>query len=192
MDDLYRDYILEHYRRPHNFGVIESPDMRWEGANPLCGDRITMTLTVRDGRVADVAFTGRGCAISQASASLLTDEIRGKSLADVERITPDDVLDLLGIEISPARLKCALLSLDTLSHAVEDGAVGGGHGAAVADWSSTTPDDARSGADSGSGGRSAGGDAAAGGESGGRSAGGDAAAGGESAGGLADRPAGDT
>ena len=125
MDDLYRDYILEHYRHPHNFGVIESPDLRWEGANPLCGDRITMTLTVRDGRVADVAFTGRGCAISQASASLLTDEVRGKSLADVERITPDDVLDLLGIEISPARLKCALLSLDTLSHAVAEGSVGG-------------------------------------------------------------------
>jgi nitrogen fixation NifU-like protein len=124
MDDLYRDYILEHYRRPHNFGVIESPDMRWEGANPLCGDRITMTLTVRDGRVADVAFTGRGCAISQASASLLTDEIRGKSLADVERLAPDDVLDLLGIEISPARLKCALLSLDTLSHAIAEGSVG--------------------------------------------------------------------
>ena len=125
MDDLYRDYILEHYRRPHNFGVIDSPDLRWEGANPLCGDRITMMLTVRDGRIADVAFTGRGCAISQASASLLTDEIRGKSLADVEGLTPDDVLDLLGIEISPARLKCALLSLDTLSHAVSDGSVGG-------------------------------------------------------------------
>jgi nitrogen fixation NifU-like protein len=124
MDDLYRDYILEHYRRPHNFGVIESPDLRWEGANPLCGDRITMTLTIRDGRVADVAFTGRGCAISQASASLLTDEIRGKSLEDIERLTPDFVLDLLGIEISPARLKCALLSLDTLSHAVSEGAIG--------------------------------------------------------------------
>jgi nitrogen fixation NifU-like protein len=139
MDDLYRDYILEHYRRPHNFGVIESPDMRWEGANPLCGDRITMTLTVRDGRVADVAFTGRGCAISQASASLLTDEIRGKSLADVERITPEDVIDLLGIEISPARLKCALLSLDTLSHAVTEGAIGGEGEARTADEHAWVP-----------------------------------------------------
>ncbi len=135
MDDLYRDYILEHYRRPHNFGVIESPDLRWEGANPLCGDRITMTLSVRDGHVADVAFTGRGCAISQASASLLTDEIRGKSLDDVARMTPDDVLDLLGIEISPARLKCALLPLDTLSHAMSEGATGtpAGSGVAAAD-----------------------------------------------------------
>ena len=140
MDDLYRDYILEHYRHPHNFGVIEAPDMRWEGANPLCGDRITMSLTVRDGRVADVAFTGRGCAISQASASLLTDEIRGKSLADVELLRPDDVLDLLGIEISPARLKCALLSLDTLSHAVSGGSVGGAAGGDAADGSAKAAD----------------------------------------------------
>jgi len=123
VDDLYRDYILEHYRRPHNFGVLEEPDLRWEGANPLCGDRITLMIAVRDGKVADVAFTGRGCAISQASASLLTDEIRGKAIAEVGKLTPDDVLDLLGIEISPARLKCALLSLDTLSHAMHDGAV---------------------------------------------------------------------
>jgi nitrogen fixation NifU-like protein len=120
MDDLYRDYILEHYRHPHNFGILEDPDARYEGANPLCGDRITMMLGIRDGIVAEVAFTGRGCAISQASASLLTDEIKGKPVAEVARMTPEDVLDLLGIEISPARLKCALLSLDTVSHALED------------------------------------------------------------------------
>jgi nitrogen fixation protein NifU and related proteins len=120
MDDLYRDYILEHYRKPHNFGIIEQPDARYEGANPLCGDRITVMLGIRDGVISDVAFTGRGCAISQASASLLTDEIRGKPVEEVAKMTPDDVLDLLGIEISPARLKCALLSLDTVSHALED------------------------------------------------------------------------
>ncbi len=120
MDDLYRDYILEHYRRPHNFGVLEEPTAKYEGANPLCGDRITMFLGIRDGVVADVAFTGRGCAISQASASLLTDEVRGKPVAEVEKLTPDDLLELLGIEISPARLKCALLSLDTLRHALAD------------------------------------------------------------------------
>ncbi len=120
MDDLYRDYILEHYRRPHNFGILEDPDARFEGANPLCGDRITMMLGIRDGVVSEVAFTGRGCAISQASASLLTDEIRGKPVADVEKMTAEDVLDLLGIEISPARLKCALLSLDTVSHALAE------------------------------------------------------------------------
>jgi nitrogen fixation protein NifU and related proteins len=120
MDDLYRDYILEHYRKPHNFGIIEQPDARYEGANPLCGDRITMMISITDGVVSDIAFSGRGCAISQASASLLTDEIRGKPVEDVAKLTPDDVLDLLGIEISPARLKCALLSLDTVSHALED------------------------------------------------------------------------
>ena len=132
MDDLYRDYILEHYRHPHNFGIIEAPDARYEGANPLCGDRITMMLGIRNGVVGEVAFTGRGCAISQASASLLTDEIRGKPVADVEKMTPDDVLELLGIEISPARLKCALLSLDTVSHALEERAkAGGGPGVAA-------------------------------------------------------------
>jgi nitrogen fixation protein NifU and related proteins len=120
MDDLYRDYILEHYRRPHNFGVIEEPSATFEGANPLCGDRITMQLAVRDGVVTDVGFTGRGCAISQASASLLTDEVRGKPVADVAGIGATDLLDLLGIEISPARLKCAMLSFDSLQHLLAD------------------------------------------------------------------------
>ena len=122
MDDLYRDYILEHYRHPHNFGVLEAPTSKYEGANPLCGDRITMFLGIADGVVKEVAFTGRGCAISQASASLLTDEIKGKTVEEVEKMTPEDVLELIGVEISPARLKCALLSLDTLSHALADDA----------------------------------------------------------------------
>jgi nitrogen fixation NifU-like protein len=120
MDDLYRDYILEHYRRPHNFGVLEDADASYEGANPLCGDRITLMLGVTDGIVDRVAFTGRGCAISQASASLLTDEIRGKSVDEVAAIRADDLLDLLGIDISPARLKCAMLSHDSLQHVLGD------------------------------------------------------------------------
>jgi nitrogen fixation NifU-like protein len=124
MDDLYRDEILEHYRRPHNFGTLEQPDAVFEGANPLCGDRITMMLGIRDGVVEQVAFTGRGCAISQASASMLTDEIKGKPLSDVTQLTQDDVLDELGIEISPARMKCALLSLDTLQRALAGVATG--------------------------------------------------------------------
>lgn len=132
MDDLYRDYILEHYRRPHNFGILDEPTASYEGANPLCGDRITIMLGIRDGVVAEVAFTGRGCAISQASASLLTDEVRGKPVEEVARLTPDDVLDLLGIEISPARLKCALLSLDTLQHALADAGAGAAPAAAEA------------------------------------------------------------
>jgi nitrogen fixation NifU-like protein len=120
MDDLYRDYILEHYRRPHNFGVIEDADASHEGANPLCGDRITLMVGVTDGVVDRVGFTGRGCAISQASMSLLTDEIKGKPLSEVADIRADDVLDLLGIEIRPARLKCAMLSHESLQHVLED------------------------------------------------------------------------
>ena len=121
MDDLYRDEILEHYRRPHNFGTLPAPDAVHEGANPLCGDRITLMLGISEaGVVEEVAFTGRGCAISQASASMLTDQIKGKELGEIARLSGQDVLDELGIEISPARLKCALLSLDTLRLALAD------------------------------------------------------------------------
>jgi nitrogen fixation protein NifU and related proteins len=118
MDDLYRDYILEHYRRPHNFGVLDDATASHEGANPLCGDRITLQLRIRDGMITGVGFTGRGCAISQASASLLTDEVKGKPAVDAAKMSAQDVLDMLGIEISPARLKCALLSLETLQKAL--------------------------------------------------------------------------
>ena len=120
MDDLYRDYILEHYRQPHNFGTIESPSAEYEGSNPLCGDRITLQVRVRDGVLETVGFTGRGCAISQASASLLTDEIKGKPLTQVAGFRADELLDLLGVEISPARLKCAMLSHDTLRHVLDE------------------------------------------------------------------------
>jgi nitrogen fixation NifU-like protein len=122
MDDLYRDYILEHYRRPHNFGVLDGATISQEGANPLCGDRITLQLRVRNGVIDGVGFTGRGCAISQASASLLTDEIKGKSVDEVAAMEPANVLEMLGIEISPARMKCALLSLETLHGALEPAA----------------------------------------------------------------------
>jgi nitrogen fixation NifU-like protein len=129
MDDLYRDEILEHYRNPHNFGILESPTTSKEGANPLCGDRITLMLGINDdGTVEEVAFTGRGCAISQASASMLTDEIKGKQLTDIVKMGSQDVLDNLGIEISPARMKCAMLSLETLQDSVKD----------RVDWEGTT------------------------------------------------------
>jgi nitrogen fixation protein NifU and related proteins len=120
MDDLYRDYILEHYRQPHNFGPIDQPSAQFEGSNPLCGDRITMQVRVRDGVMETVGFTGRGCAISQASASLLTDEIKGKPLSEVAGFRADQLLDLLGVEISPARLKCAMLSHETLRHVLDE------------------------------------------------------------------------
>ena len=121
MDDLYRDEILEHYRNPHNFGILESPTTAKEGANPLCGDRITLMLEINDdGTVQNVSFTGRGCAISQASASMLTAEIKGKTLDEISHMGRQNVLDNLGIEISPARMKCAMLSLETLREATSD------------------------------------------------------------------------
>jgi nitrogen fixation NifU-like protein len=125
MDDLYRDYILEHYRRPHNFGVLDGATLSQEGAYPLFGDRITLQLRVRNGVIDGVGFTGRGCAISQASASLLTDEIKGKQVDAANALGTTEVLDMLGIEISPARMKCALLSLETLHGALESGAKSG-------------------------------------------------------------------
>jgi nitrogen fixation NifU-like protein len=121
MDDLYRDEILEHYRNPHNFGTLEEPTAVKEGANPLCGDRITLMLDIDEaGNVSDVKFTGRGCAISQASASMLTDDIKGKPLTEIATLGKVDVLDNLAIDISPARMKCAMLSLETLKLAVGD------------------------------------------------------------------------
>ena len=120
MDNLYRDFILEHYRNPHNQGVLEPHDLHFADSNPTCGDEMSMTLRL-DGagqRVADVAFTGRGCAISQASASILTDELRGMTLDQLREMDPREVVENLGVPIGPARLKCALLSYKVLQGAV--------------------------------------------------------------------------
>jgi len=113
-DDLYRQNILEHYQNPRNFGTLEHPDISAEDSNPLCGDEIRIDLLVKDGVIEDVRFSGKGCSISRAAASILTEEIRGKTLAEVKRIGKDDVLEMLGIELGPVRLKCALLALKTL------------------------------------------------------------------------------
>jgi nitrogen fixation protein NifU and related proteins len=121
MDNLYRDFILEHYRSPHNKGVLDPHDLQFADSNPTCGDEMSMTLLLDEPKqhIADVAFDGRGCAISQASASILTDELRGMSLADVQAMDPKHVLDELGVPIGPARLKCALLSYKVLQGAVQ-------------------------------------------------------------------------
>jgi len=120
MDDMYREIILEHYRYPHNAGTLELPDISYEDSNPLCGDRIRIDLKMEGDVIADVRFQGRGCAISQAAASLLTDEIKGKSLDDVRAFGKDDMLDLIGIPLdkNPVRIKCALLGLKTLKAGV--------------------------------------------------------------------------
>ena len=113
-DQFYREFILDHYKNPRNFGRLEHPDISHEEDNPLCGDVIGMDFRVTDGVIEDVRFHGRGCAISQASASLLTERLKGISLDDAKKIGKADVLGELGIEISPARIKCALLSLKVL------------------------------------------------------------------------------
>jgi nitrogen fixation NifU-like protein len=113
-DQFYREYILDHYKNPRNFGRLEHPDISHEEDNPLCGDVIGMDFRVANGVIEDVRFYGRGCAISQASASLLTERLKGLSLDDAKKIGKEDVLGELGIQISPARIKCALLSLKVL------------------------------------------------------------------------------
>jgi nitrogen fixation NifU-like protein len=113
-DQFYREYILDHYKNPRNFGRIEGADISHEEYNPLCGDLVGIDMQVRDGVIEDVRFHGRGCAISQASASLMTERLKGLSLNDARQISKEDVLAELGIDISPARLKCALLSLKVL------------------------------------------------------------------------------
>jgi nitrogen fixation NifU-like protein len=120
MDNLYRDFILEHYKHPHNAGVLDPHDLHAADSNPTCGDELSMTLRLDDERtrISDVAFEGRGCAISQASASILTDSLRGMSLDEVRAIDPKVVLDDLGVPIGPARLKCALLGYKVLQGAV--------------------------------------------------------------------------
>jgi len=125
MDNLYRDFILEHYKNPHNQGVLDPHDLHYADSNPTCGDELSMTLRLTDDRagIADVAFEGRGCAISQASASILTDTLRGMSLDAVRAIDPKDVLEELGVPIGPARLKCALLGYKVLQGAVVGGPV---------------------------------------------------------------------
>jgi len=113
-DQLYREFILDHYKNPRNFGRIEGADISHEEYNPLCGDLVGMDFRISDGVIEEVRFHGRGCAISQASASLMTERLQGMSLEEARRISKDDVLAELGIDISPARLKCALLTLKVL------------------------------------------------------------------------------
>lgn len=124
MDDLYRELILDHYQHPHNHGELPDADISFEDSNPLCGDRIRIDIRLKDNIVQDVRFNGKGCAISQASASMLTDELIGKSLDEIRTIDKQFILDMLGIPLGPTRIKCALLPLKV----VKAGAYGVNHG----------------------------------------------------------------
>ena len=128
-DSIYREIILDHSKHPRNFGELDPADLTAEDTNPLCGDQIRMDLRIADGIVADVKFSGRGCAVSLASASILTELVMGKPLAEVRALTKDDVLEEIGIPVSPARMKCALLGFNvlTLSLAIGDAHPGHAH-----------------------------------------------------------------
>jgi nitrogen fixation NifU-like protein len=118
MDELYRDQILEHYKRPHHFGRLEAFDLDFEDSNPFCGDEQHVFLKLdEDGRVSEVAFEGQGCAISTAATSLLTDELEGMTREEILALPKDFVLDLLGIDISATRMKCAMLGLKVVKGA---------------------------------------------------------------------------
>lgn len=119
MDDLYRELIIDRYKNPQFHGELDPADIRFEDENPLCGDHLRIDLRIDEsGRVNEAAFSGHGCAISQASADLLLESIIGKTVEDVKELGKQDVLDLLGIELGPVRLKCALLSLKVLKAGV--------------------------------------------------------------------------
>jgi len=114
MEELYRDYILDHYKNPRNFGELEEYDLEFHDLNPLCGDELGVHVRVLDGKIADLRFHGHGCAISQAAASIASEELIGMPVDDVPNLSAEWVIEQLGIDISPTRRKCALLNLKVL------------------------------------------------------------------------------
>lgn len=113
-DDVYRENILEHFKHPRHHGTLDHPDVTYEDANPLCGDRIRIDVKLDGDRIGEVRFSGIGCSISQAAASMLCEKVAGMPLEQARALSRDDVLEMLGIELGPVRLKCALLALKTL------------------------------------------------------------------------------
>lgn len=117
-DSIYREIILEHSKNPNNYGTLDPNDYTFEDLNPLCGDEIRIDVRADNDRIREIAFSGQGCAISQASASILMELVEGKTLGEIRAFGKDELLDELGITLSPARLKCALLSFSVLKSAL--------------------------------------------------------------------------
>jgi nitrogen fixation NifU-like protein len=111
--NLYQENILDHYQNPRNYGQIDGAQSQTI-TNPSCGDVVTMFVKIENNIVTDISFSGSGCAISQASCSMLTEEVRGKTIEELKNLTKEDILEMIGLELSPNRLRCALLSLETL------------------------------------------------------------------------------
>jgi nitrogen fixation NifU-like protein len=120
-DQLYREVILDHYKNPRSHGLLDAPDVQAEGQNPLCGDEVTVTLRFEGDTIAEVGFEGRGCAISQAATSMLTELVQGKTADEVARMPKEELLDEIGIPLTPVRLKCAILGLGVLKVALHKG-----------------------------------------------------------------------
>ena len=114
MDALYRDFILDHYKNPRNFGELPEHDLDFHDHNPLCGDELGVHIVVEDGKISDLRFHGQGCAISQAAASIASEELIGMDVSEVPELSAEWVIEQLGIDISPTRRKCALLSLKVM------------------------------------------------------------------------------
>ncbi len=120
MQDMYRENIIDHYKNPRNFGSLQNADAVHKEFNILCGDEVELQLKFNSHAIADIKFLGKGCAISQASASILSEFVKGKNIGEIKNLQKEDVLELLGIKISAVRLKCALLSLYALKNAIAE------------------------------------------------------------------------
>ena len=118
-EGMYRENIIDHYKHPHNHGTVGNADIRQTENNPLCGDVVTVSLKLNEGKVKDIKFEGRGCAISQAATSMLTDDIKGKTLEEIKKISREDVVNMLGIEIGLVRTKCAVLGLVAIKEGIK-------------------------------------------------------------------------
>jgi nitrogen fixation NifU-like protein len=116
--DLYRQQILDHYKNPRNYGELEDPTYSHVGENPMCGDEIAVDVKLDGERIERIAFRGEGCAISQAAASMLSEHLVGESIVELDEMDRDDVIDLLGVEISPMRVKCAVLAEKVLQDGI--------------------------------------------------------------------------